>query len=247
MNTETAALIESSKGWLEIKNASEASRLPQSVGVIVPDIMQPAFAEEYGRLILGDSGLWNDGEHPDLISAGAQQKPPSIEECRTLQSELALHPVSASRRLAVIWAADRLSQEASNCLLKITEEPPMHGSILFMSEEDTLIPTIKSRIWSIHIDLPEEITKAKEPPKTPAEWAQWMDVSRKPSPELLCLEMQGWIKALAQNGDYRRAASLDSLIRIIQQRRLSSAVIEDMVFALIREGVSYEKILGNLW
>ncbi len=247
MNAETAALIESSRGWLEIKSASEASRLPQSVGVIVPDIMQPAFAEEYGKLLLGDSPLWNEGEHPDLISAGAQQKPPSIEECRALQGELALHPVAARRRLAVVWAADKLSKEASNCLLKITEEPPLHGSILFMSEEDSLIPTIKSRIWSIHIDLPEEITKAKEPPDTPAEWAAWMDSGRKPSPELLCLEIQGWIKFYTQHGEYKRAASLDYLIRVIQQRRLSAAVIEDMVFALIREEVSYEKILGNLW
>lgn len=247
MNAETAALIESSKGWKELKSACEASRLPQSVGVIVPDIMQPAFSEEYGRLILGDGPLWNEGEHPDLISAGTQQKPPSIDECRQLQSELALHPVSSSRRLAVIWAADKLSQEASNCLLKITEEPPAHGSILFMSEEDSLIPTIKSRIWSIHIDLPEEITKAKEPPATPAEWAAWMDVGRKPSPELLCLEMRSWIRSCAQKGDYSSAARLDYLTRVIQQRRLSAAVIEDLVFALFREGVSYEKILGNLW
>ena len=188
MNQETVALIESSQGWRELANAAASGRTPQSVGVVIPHIMQETFSEMYGRLVLGDDDLWKDGEHPDMINAGTVSSAPSIDECRRLQGELALHPLSSRRRLAVVWLADKLSVEASNSLLKITEEPPEHGNILFMSEEDNLIPTIKSRIWSIHIDLPEEILKAHPMPASIREWAKWMDAGRKPSPEILYLD-----------------------------------------------------------
>lgn len=247
MNAETVALIEGSQGWRELALAAEAGRLPQSVGVSLPSVMHGAFAEMYGRLVLGDDGLWVDGAHPDMISAGGANAAPTIEECRRLQGELALHPLSAKRRLAVVWSADKLAAEASNSLLKITEEPPVHGCILFISEENNLIPTIKSRIWSVHIDLPEEMTKPAPAPRDAREWARWMDAGRKPSPEILFLEMQGWARDFAGRGDYMRASELDTLIRIMEQRRLSVSMIQDAAFAVLKEGVPYEKILGGLW
>ena len=60
MNAETVALIEESQGWRELALAAEAGRLPQSVGVSLPSVMHGAFAEMYGRLVLGDDGLWVD-------------------------------------------------------------------------------------------------------------------------------------------------------------------------------------------
>ena len=161
-----------------------------------------------------------------MISAGGANAAPTIEECRRLQGELALHPLSAKRRLAVVWSADKLAAEASNSLLKITEEPPVHGCILFISEENNLIPTIKSRIWSVHIDLPEEMTKPAPAPRDAREWARWMDAGRKPSPEILFLEMQGWARDFAGRGDYMRASELDTLIRIMEQRRLPVSMIQ---------------------
>ena len=247
MNAETVALIEESQGWRELALAAEAGRLPQSVGVSLPSVMHGAFAEMYGRLVLGDDELWTDGAHPDMISAGGANAAPTIEECRRLQGELALHPLSAKRRLAVVWSADKLAAEASNSLLKITEEPPLHGCILFISEENNLIPTIKSRIWSVHIDLPEEMTKPAPAPRDAREWARWMDAGRKPSPEILFLEMQGWARDFAGRGDYMRASELDTLIRIMEQRRLPVSMIQDAAFAVLKEGVPYEKILGGLW
>ena len=225
MNAETVALIEESQGWRELALAAEAGRLPQSVGVSLPSVMHGAFAEMYGRLVLGDDGLWTEGAHPDMISAGG----------------------AAKRRLAVVWSADKLAAEASNSLLKITEEPPVHGCILFISEENNLIPTIKSRIWSVHIDLPEEMTKPAPAPRDAREWARWMDAGRKPSPEILFLEMQGWARDFAGRGDYMRASELDTLIRIMEQRRLPVSMIQDAAFAVLKEGVPYEKILGGLW
>ena len=107
MNAETVALIEKSQGWRELALAAEAGRLPQSVGVSLPSVMHGAFAEMYGRLVLGDDGLWTEGAQPDMISAGGANAAPTIEECRRLQGELALHPLSAKRRLAVVWSVER--------------------------------------------------------------------------------------------------------------------------------------------
>ena len=201
----------------------------------------------YGRLVLGDDNLWREGRHPDMISAGDVATPPNIDDCRRLQGELALHPLSARRRLAVVWMAARLSAEASNSLLKITEEPPAHGNILFISEEDNFIPTIKSRIWLVHVELPEEMSKAQPMPRSNEEWARWMDVGRKPSPEILYLEMQAWARDFAQKNDYKKAAEIDFLVRIMEQRRLSVPLIEDLVFALFKEEVPNEQIFGGLW
>lgn len=245
MNEANSALIESSQGWGELINASNAEQMPQSVGVTLPRVMWETFIEMYGTLVLGDTV--NEDGHPDMIRAGTPTAPPSMDECRKLQSELALHPLSARVRLAVILSADALSREASNSLLKITEEPPAHGSILFISEEDNLIPTIRSRIWSIHIDLPEELAEPRPMPQTLREWAAWMDVGRKPTPEILLLEMQGWAADLVRKNDFKKAAKLDSIIRLAGSRRLSVAVIEDIAFALFREEVPDEQILGSIW
>ena len=247
MNAETSALIEASGGWRELSAAAEGGRLPQSAGVVIPRVMQETFAEMYGRLVLGDDNLWREGRHPDMISAGDAATPPNIDDCRRLQGELALHPLSARRRLAVVWMAARLSAEASNSLLKITEEPPAHGNILFISEEDNFIPTIKSRIWLVHVELPEEMSKAQPMPRSNEEWARWMDVGRKPSPEILYLEMQAWARDFAQKNDYKKAAEIDFLVRIMEQRRLSVPLIEDLVFALFKEEVPNEQIFGGLW
>jgi len=139
---DSLAVLEASQGWKEIVAAVGMKRCPQSVAVVLPETIQKMFVENYGKLILGDSPVWKDGAHPDLVQAGRHLEPPSIDDCRTLQGELALHPLVSDRRMAVIWSADKLSLEASNSLLKLTEEPPEHGCILFVSEEDKLIPTI---------------------------------------------------------------------------------------------------------
>ncbi|MBQ9881119.1 MAG: hypothetical protein IJM42_00680 [Synergistes sp.] len=247
VNPETAVLIEASGGWRELTAAAEENRMPQSVGAVVPRVMQETFAEMFGRMVLGDDNLWQDGRHPDMINAGDISSPPVIDECRRLQSELALHPLSAKRRLAVVWNAAKLSAESSNSLLKITEEPPAHGIILFISDEDKFIPTIKSRIWLIHVDLPEEMMQPKAMPEGHDEWAAWMENARKSSPEILLLEMQSWERTLVQKNDYKRAAEIDFLVRIIEQKHLSVPLIEDIVFALFKEGVPDEQIFGGLW
>lgn len=246
MINDARALLTNSRGWLELASAMDGGHMPQSVAVVAPTALQQVFVESYGKLLLGEEG-WNDSSHPDLVSAGNYLSPPSIDDCRTLPAELALHPISAERRLAIIWSADKISIEASNSLLKLAEEPPARGCILFVTEEDKLIPTIKSRVWSIYIDVPEEFVRPRPHPKAAREWAAWLEGGKKAGAELLFLDIESWIKDLTEKGDFAKAAELETLMRVMQQKRLSAPMIQDLAFALLKEGVPCEQIFGNIW
>lgn len=240
------AILDASRGWQDISAAVNGGSAPQSVCAIVPSALQQLFAERYGKLLLGEDG-WSSGAHPDLVSAGKFASPPSIDECRELPGELALHPITADKRLAVIWTANKLSTEASNSLLKLTEEPPKHGFVLFVTEEDSLLPTIKSRVWSIYIDVPEELVKPRPHPVTPREWAAWLEGGKKAGAEILFLEIGSWIKHLTDKGDFAKAADLETLVRVMEQKRLSAPMIQDLTFSVLKEGIPCEQIFGNIW
>lgn len=97
------------------------------------------------------------GTHPDLIEIRREEgkKFISIEQMAGdrenrgrvgLCHELAMAPMSAPRRIAVIDDADSMSPEATNSFLKTLEEPPA-GAVLFLLTPDIepILPTIRSR------------------------------------------------------------------------------------------------------
>ena len=69
------------------------------------------------------------------------------EHLLLLQREMAFAPApGSSRRVAVLFEADRMRPEGSNSLLKTLEEPPGHGLFLLVSETaERLLPTVVSR------------------------------------------------------------------------------------------------------
>lgn len=240
-------LFSESSGWQELESAAQRASLPQSVFASVSAPLQKIFVERYAELLLGPSSSDEYYSHPDLIYAGSDDKPPTISECRSLSGELALHPLSAERRLAVIWSADKLSIEASNSLLKITEEPPVNGALLLIAAEDTLIPTLRSRVWSVSFEAPEELIKPEPLPVTLADWAAWLGGKNRKSADVIFLEVGKWIKFLTEEGDFKRAAELETFVRIAERRRLSSPMIQDSLFAILKEGIPCEQIFGDIW
>jgi DNA polymerase-3 subunit delta' len=240
-------LLAKSEGWHELQSAADSGSLPQSVFAQLPAELHKIFVERYAELFLGPSASEDYYTHPDLIYAGTAETPPSIDECRALNGELSLHPLAAERRLAVIWSADRLSVEASNSLLKITEEPPMNGSILLIAAEDNLIPTLKSRVWSVSLEAPEELVKGEAPPSSLADWAYWMDNRQKKSADIIFLEVGKWIKYFTDNGDFKSAADLETFVRVAEKRRLSVPMVQDSLFAILKEGIPCGQIFGDIW
>ncbi len=87
-----------------------------------------------------------------------------IQQIRELRKTLSLAPsVPGSRRIVLILAADTLTTEAANALLKTLEEPHPDTTILLTAErKDRLLPTILSRCQILRCEpLPEEaITEA---------------------------------------------------------------------------------------
>ena len=99
------------------------------------------------------------GNHPDvhrLAPTGAGNVIPigGREErgVRDLVRELALLPVEGGARVALVIAADRMTEDAQAAFLKTLEEPPL-GTVLILTaaDEERLLPTIRSRCVRIRL------------------------------------------------------------------------------------------------
>lgn len=86
-----------------------------------------------------------------------------IEVVRSLKYFLWQRPISSNRRIAIIKNAENLTSEAQNAALKIVEEPPASSLIIFIADnEDSLFPTLSSRVQKIYFSLSEEDQQFKE-------------------------------------------------------------------------------------
>ncbi|HMA46496.1 MAG TPA: hypothetical protein VKP11_04750, partial [Frankiaceae bacterium] len=99
------------------------------------------------------------GNHPDLhrlgpTGAGSVIPIGGREErgVRDLVRDLALLPVEGGARVAIVVAADRMTEDAQAAFLKTLEEPPA-GTILILTaaDEERLLPTIRSRCVRIRL------------------------------------------------------------------------------------------------
>ena len=71
---------------------------------------------------------------------------------RDLVRDLALLPVEGGARVAIVAAADRMTEDAQSAFLKTLEEPPA-GTVLILTaaDEERLLPTIRSRCVRIRL------------------------------------------------------------------------------------------------
>jgi len=92
------------------------------------------------------------GSHPDLFVLQPQfdgkvvKADIAVEDARRLEEFFSFTPAMARWRVVIIDAADQLSRDSANTLLKITEEPPPNSLLLFVSHRGgRLLPTLRSR------------------------------------------------------------------------------------------------------
>jgi DNA polymerase-3 subunit delta' len=95
------------------------------------------------------------GVHPDLHRLGPEGPGRQVviggpgaraHGIRDLILELALLPVEAGARVAIIEAAHRMNEDAQAALLKTLEEPPAGVTLILCADaEESLLPTIRSR------------------------------------------------------------------------------------------------------
>lgn len=96
------------------------------------------------------------------VSPGSMIK---ISQIRELKESIYFQPLQNRKKITIIDNADRMTNEASNALLKILEEPPEFAILILVTAfPDTILPTIQSRCSRISfkplcIDDQREIVK----------------------------------------------------------------------------------------
>jgi len=74
-----------------------------------------------------------------------------IDEIKNLKYFLWQKPAVSPKRVVIVRDAQALTADAQNAALKILEEPPEHGLIIFISKTvDDLLPTLCSRLQKIY-------------------------------------------------------------------------------------------------
>lgn len=94
--------------------------------------------------------------HPDLGVLSTEKVIITIQEVRDLVATSYFSPSVGRYRVMIIEDADRMRENASNVLLKALEEPPPRTVwILCAPSEADLIPTIRSRVRSVRLRVPD--------------------------------------------------------------------------------------------
>lgn len=94
--------------------------------------------------------------HPDLGVLSTDRVLISIDEVRQLVSSSQFSPSVGRYRVMIIEDADRMTERTSNVLLKALEEPPPRTIwILCAPSEADLIPTIRSRVRTVRLRVPD--------------------------------------------------------------------------------------------
>jgi len=87
----------------------------------------------------------NDSAQPE------KKRTIGIDEIRFLKYFLWQKPTNSIRRVTIIKEAEILTPEAQHAALKIVEEPPESALIIFIANsEDSLFPTLNSRLQKIY-------------------------------------------------------------------------------------------------
>ncbi len=117
-------------------------------------------------------GRISQGLHADVRVVGpgyggdeAARSRPSIgiDDVRALEREANLKPFEGRSRVFIIEAAERLTPEAANALLKTLEEPPEQVALILLASEPSVLPlTVVSRCRQIELRPlpPEQVAEA---------------------------------------------------------------------------------------
>lgn len=86
------------------------------------------------------------GNHPDVQLIVPDTKVLKVDQIRSLIQEINFRPFEGRRRVFILDDADRMNEEAANCLLKTLEEPPEKSILVLITASlYALLPTIRSR------------------------------------------------------------------------------------------------------
>jgi len=157
-------LVGNKKIKQELEKIIEEKRIVNSyLWVGVEGIGKKEFAKEFAKKILcnqlDDSGScescikFDSNNHPDFFLVEPDGKTIKIEQIRSMQEKVYEKPIIGNRKVYIINDAEKMTEQAQNCLLKTLEEPPSYAVIILItSNEASLLLTIKSRCLKISFE-----------------------------------------------------------------------------------------------
>ena len=193
----------------------------------------------FARHLLGQgaTALLKAGHHPNLhvISPDPERKSQDIviEDIREAQHFLQQTSMDGAWRLVLVDAADSLTRQASNALLKFLEEPPARSLFILISHQPgRLLPTIRSRCQKVSFS-PLDFSSVKRLALKRFPDASMDDL------ELLCSLYRGRVAPVLQtllSGDQSSMAEVLDLLEHVDDRlrwfkaaeRLSSPKVQDL-------------------
>ena len=98
------------------------------------------------------------GNHPDVLwlKRDEDTKGIKIERVRKMLDWASLKPYEAEWKIVVLEEAERLTEEASQALLKTLEEPPQQTVFVLLTEDKSqILETIQSRVFGVRLNSPE--------------------------------------------------------------------------------------------
>lgn len=155
--------------WMQWVHANNGQGLPHALGVP----WQPTAGSEQmldaltSWLLCSKSGnsacgnckfclLHLAGNHPDYMQiAPEDEKKIGIDQIRNMQEKVWSRSSQSGAKVILIQNAEKLTEAASNALLKVLEEPPESTYIVVAPERfSRLLPTIRSRLTLFPLPIP---------------------------------------------------------------------------------------------
>ncbi len=144
------------------------------------------------------------GVHPDVCVVKPEGGAIKIDQIREMKWRISLKPNEADLKTWIIDEADRMTEEAQNCLLKVLEEPPGDSLIILAAEDPgMMLPTISSRCHEARLKA--------VPVEELARWGQselGLDPERARLLATLSEGLPGRLVCLAQDDDYFKVRDL---------------------------------------
>lgn len=125
-------------------------------------IGKKVFAKEFSKIILCNSKdekpcnkcksciEFDSNNNPDFFVIEPDGSSIKIEQIRQMQKSILEKPIESNKKVYIINDAETMTKEAQNCMLKTLEEPQdFIVIILIASNENNILPTVKSRCTKI--------------------------------------------------------------------------------------------------
>ncbi len=161
-----------------IRRAVEAERLPHALLFSGPEgVGKRTAALELAKALNCAGGAAPDAcdacpscrlvgceAHPDILVVAPEggSRSLKIAQVREVERHAVLSPYAGRRKVALVDAAEAMTQEAANAFLKTLEEPPGGAVLILISSAPmSLLPTIRSRCQEVRFGpLPEVVVVA---------------------------------------------------------------------------------------